>query len=317
MTGAGNGQLAVTAEMVARLLGEQCPELIGGRVLSSFRQGWDNTVFALGDDLLVRVPHHAIGGELALAEHRVLPGVAAVFAAAGVAVGAPVPVFVGMPSAAYPWRFSVVPWLPGTVAFDVPAQRRAEEARLLARALVALHRRGDAAAAPVNSYRTGHIGDRPPPDWVAAREAIEDAECDAADLEAAWSRWAGAPAWDRDPVAIHADVHAGNILVGPLALIDWGDSTAGDPAVDLSAAWTVFEGDGTAAFVDEATRLGGYDADTWARARAWALRHAVLVAGGPDTALRRESPRVLRALLAYPPSRTTRSAQALPFPAIA
>lgn len=282
-------------QIAARLLAEQCPQLARGRALTAFGQGWDNTVFALGDDLLVRLPQRDLGGVLMEAEQRVLPLTERVLAAAGVDIGLPVPLFCGVPSGDYAWRFSVVPRLPGTVGYAVPVEHRAAGARGLARALVALHRGGDAAAAPVNPLRNGHIADKPRPNFAVV-ESLAGTHLDEQMVADAWHRWSGAPRWGGPPVAVHGDVHAGNVLFGPLALIDWGDATAGDPAADLAAAWTVFEGEGSAAFVAEATALGHDDEATWSRARAWALRHALLVAEGPDTAMRRQAPRVLRAL---------------------
>ena len=82
---------------------------------------------------------------------------------------------------------------------------------------------------------------------------------------------------------VHGDVAAGNLLVadGRLAgVIDFGSAAVGDPACDLVIAWTLFEGDGRAAFRAAAPA----DAGTWARARGWALWKALLTiaAGGPD-----------------------------------
>lgn len=283
------------ADLVRRLVDEQCPELAGA--VSVFAQGWDNTVFALGEDYLVRMPCREIGAALLAGEQWALPPIAAVLRESGIQIELPIPVYCGIPSKEYPWRWSVVPRLAGRVAYSLPAPQREPAARLLAATLATLHAGGDALNAPVNSFRNGHIGDLPTP-GLAPVTGETYAGIEPASVLQAWRAWSSAPRWARDPVAIHGDVHAGNVLCDPVALIDWGDTTAGDPAVDLAAAWTVFEGPGAAAFVDEATRRAGYGEATWHRARAWALRTAVLIAGGPDTPLRAESPRILRALLA-------------------
>jgi aminoglycoside phosphotransferase (APT) family kinase protein len=52
------------------------------------------------------------------------------------------------------------------------------------------------------------------------------------------------------------------------AVLDFGDVTGGDPATDLAAAWLVFDAAGRAVFRE---RVAGVDADTWGRARGWAL----------------------------------------------
>jgi aminoglycoside phosphotransferase (APT) family kinase protein len=51
------------------------------------------------------------------------------------------------------------------------------------------------------------------------------------------------------------------------AVIDFGSAGVGDPACDLTVAWTLQEGESRAAF-RQALRL---DAATWARGRGWAL----------------------------------------------
>jgi aminoglycoside phosphotransferase (APT) family kinase protein len=59
-------------------------------------------------------------------------------------------------------------------------------------------------------------------------------------------------------------------------VIDFGQLTTGDPACDLVMAWTVFKGESRDIF----QKILALDADTWARARAWALWKAAIVAAG-------------------------------------
>ncbi|TMV55149.1 hypothetical protein FGG78_38185, partial [Thioclava sp. BHET1] len=75
---------------------------------------------------------------------------------------------------------------------------------------------------------------------------------------------------------IHGDLHARNVLVDRgriAALIDWGDLTAGDVAVDLAGFWLLFD--------DPAARRAGlarYGAGQGAilRAMGWAMAMAVV-----------------------------------------
>jgi aminoglycoside phosphotransferase (APT) family kinase protein len=60
------------------------------------------------------------------------------------------------------------------------------------------------------------------------------------------------------------------------AVIDFGQLGVGDPACDLSIAWTLFGGESREVF--RATL--SLDADTWARARGWTLWKALIVAAG-------------------------------------
>jgi aminoglycoside phosphotransferase (APT) family kinase protein len=52
-------------------------------------------------------------------------------------------------------------------------------------------------------------------------------------------------AWKNQPVWVHGDISAGNLLVndGKLsAVIDFGQLAVGDPAYDLAINWTLFHG---------------------------------------------------------------------------
>ncbi len=57
---------------------------------------------------------------------------------------------------------------------------------------------------------------------------------------------------------------------------DFGMLEVGDPACDLSIAWTLFEGKSREVF----RALLPLDAGTWARGRAWTLWKALIVAAG-------------------------------------
>ena len=75
---------------------------------------------------------------------------------------------------------------------------------------------------------------------------------------------------------IHGDVFASNMLVdeeGRLAVvIDFGCTGIGDPACDLTIAWTFLEGASREPF-----RAGlALDEAPWPRARGWALWKALI-----------------------------------------
>src|SRR6185436_16532081 len=58
-----------------------------------------------------------------------------------------------------------------------------------------------------------------------------------------WRSALAAPAWQGPAVWLHGDIHPANLVVnaGELtAVIDFGDLTAGDPAVDLAVAWMMW-----------------------------------------------------------------------------
>ena len=107
-----------------------------------------------------------------------------------------------------------------------------------------------------------------------ALDALEG-EIDTAAARDVWDA-ARAARWSGDPVWVHGDVFHTNLLVdaeGRLsAVIDFGCAAVGDPACDLTFAWTFLSGDSREAF-----REGlALDDETWARARGWALWKAAI-----------------------------------------
>ena len=96
-------------------------------------------------------------------------------------------------------------------------------------------------------------------------------------------RWAWDEArrscWEGEPVWIHGDVSAANLIVrgGVLSgVIDFGCCGVGDPACDLTIAWTFFSGESRAVFRNAV----GLDEATWGRARGWALWKALITMVG-------------------------------------
>ena len=88
-----------------------------------------------------------------------------------------------------------------------------------------------------------------------------------------------AATWRGKPVWVHGDVAASNLLVrnGRLgAVIDFGSSGIGDPACDVTIAWTLFSGESREAF----RAALPVDAATWARGRGWALWKALITFAG-------------------------------------
>jgi aminoglycoside phosphotransferase (APT) family kinase protein len=280
----------VDVPLVRALLREQHPDL-AGLPLEVVASGWDNVVLRLGDDLAVRVPRRALAAQLVEHEQRWLPEIAARVAAV---VPVPAPVRLGRPGLGYPWSWSVVRWLPGAPigerAAGVPV------AQALA-AFVGLLHVPAPADAPVNPFRGVPLATRS--DAVLAR--LDTAEVPrAVELAAAWRTAAALPAHTGPPVWVHGDLHPFNLLVERTdgddrlsAVIDFGDVTAGDPAVDLATAWLTLDRQGRHAF---RTLVAAPDA-TWGRARGWAIALASALATADERAFRRVARRSIDAVL--------------------
>ena len=266
-------EVRIDAALVSRLLAEQCPHLADPHV-EAFSNGWDNELFALGPDLLVRLPRRQAAA--ALIEHEIafLPRLAP-----RLPHPVPLPVFAGHPARGYPWRWTVVPRLPGRSAAEMPVAGRAAAAQGLAAFLVALHLPAEADA-PVNPFRGVSLAARaegwhPRIRAVAGERALAD-----------WQRAATAPAWSGPPLWLHGDPHPMNLLLGAdgglNGVLDFGDLCAGDPASDLSVAWLAFDAPARARFRAQCSLSGTYDPATWTRAWAWALGLAAVFAQSSD-----------------------------------
>jgi len=256
-------EIPTSAELVRRLIAAQFPQWAGLPVAPVDSAGTDNAIYRLGTAFSVRLPRiRWATGQIEL-ERQWLPRLAP-----ALPVAIPRPVAVGVPALGFPYPWSVYAWLDGTnpVAADAPGL-----ALELAAFITAL-RRIDTAGGPCAEpgRRGAPLSDQDPAEPIAT---LAD-RYDPAELTAAWESDAAAPPWDRDPVWLHGDLHAGNLLVrgGALAaVLDWSCLAVGDPAVDLIPAWSMLPPDARDAF---RAALDPDDA-TWRRGRAWALLMAV------------------------------------------
>jgi len=249
------------ADDIRRLLQDAAPEW-AGLPLAPFAEGWDNALWRLGPDLLIRVPRRAVAVPLIANEQRALPVIGPALAAIGIRT--PVPVLAGHPTPDFPWPWSVVPWIEGSTALGLARPGNSLWAPQFAEGLRRLHVDAprDVADNPVRGrpLRTRDDAMRDRRQTLTHHPALRDA----------WSAGLSAPR-AAERVWIHGDIHPGNVLVehGRLvALIDFGDVTAGDPAYDLASSWMLFDAAGREAF--RAATDERYDEATWVRARAWA-----------------------------------------------
>lgn len=280
----------IDVPLVERLVATQLTHLAHLPVRPVEQQGHDNRTFRLGPDLVVRLPSAAGYVGAVAVEDRWLP-----LLAPHLPVPVPEPVAVGEPGEGYPFPWAVRRWVPGAPLEPMGIASDAVAADVGA-FLRALHRI-PAADGPPAGERTHFRGALLGVYDDDVRRTIGWAT-DAPAAERIWDR-ALATSWGAEPVWVHGDVAATNLLQvdGRLAgVIDFGQMGVGDPACDLVLAWTALDASGRRVLRDAV----GLDDDTWGRARGWALWKALITLEDPHAAQRDVQARALAAVLADP-----------------
>jgi aminoglycoside phosphotransferase (APT) family kinase protein len=264
----------ITPALVSNLVAAQFPQWAGLAVRPVELDGWDNTTFRLGSEMSVRLPSAERYVAQVDKEHRWLP-----ILASQLPLAIPEPLAKGVPGCGFPRPWSVYRWLDGDSATADRIADLVEFATALAGFLADLHRIDPSGGPPPgmhNFFRGGPLStyDAETRNAIAALGHQMDTE----GVLEVWDTALGAT-WNGSSVWVHGDVSASNLLVdrGRLrAVIDFGGLAVGDPACDVTIAWTFFSGENRAAFRG---RLPVDDA-TWARGRGWALWKALITLEG-------------------------------------
>jgi len=255
----------VDAGLLAALLTEQHPTF-AGLPIRPMGEGWDNAVFLVGEDLVCRLPRRAAAIPLMENELRWMGQL-------GPRLPLPTsaPCLEGRPSARFGAPWSGARLIRGQTADRCPAEPSAATLALSA-FLRALHQPAPPEA-PINPVRGIRAHQRRPTVERLAGIAPPG-------LLDRWAGWSSRPAPPGPPRWCHGDLHPRNLIVqeGQLVgVIDWGDLTAGWPAVDLGAAllglpqahWSAF----FAAYAEGATLPD----ETVAESLAWTTVFALLL----------------------------------------
>lgn len=285
----------IDVHLARRLVAAQFPQWAALPVSAVSEGGWDNRVFHLGDEMLLRLPSGPGYAAQVEKEQRWLP-----WLASRLPRPIPTPLAAGEPGQGFPWRWSIYRWLQGETArrSRIPDLDRfaAELAAFLA-VLHGLDATGGPAPGAHNFWRGGRLSTYD----GEVREALAALE-DRIDTGTARAAWEAAlqTEWDRPPVWLHGDFARGNLLLGDAglaAVIDFGCCAVGDPACDLAVSWTLL--DRSSRGVLRAALP--HDGATWMRGHGWALWKALILfprRGEPVTEDERDAPRVLDELLA-------------------
>lgn len=268
LLGTPKAEIEIDTALVLNLLKKQHPDLIH-LPISLLDAGWDNVLFRLGDCFLVRLPRRKAAAALIINEQTWLPQLAE-----KLPLPIPVPCRIGHPTANYPWRWSIIPWLTGVTADR--QQPNLFQAKRLASFLRSLHFPAPSSA-PANPVRGVALKQRSPSIKPRLERLKSKTDLITPQAIAIWHRALNAPI-DVSARWLHGDLHPGNILVENgtiVGIIDWGDLTSGDIATDLASIWMLFS--------ERATRqqaiaeYGNISKATLQRAKGWAFYFAVVL----------------------------------------
>lgn len=264
----------INIQNVRQLLRNQFPDFANLTITETNPQGWDHTSYRLGDSYVARFPNAEYYAPQINKEFQWLP-----YLSKNLSTPIPKPLYLGKPDHNFNWHWTISKWIEGTTATLDSINDNYEFTYNIAYFLDELLKVPILNAphpSPHNFYRGGdliHYDQQ-------VQQLLRDLE-DRVDVIRATHIWqvALASSWTNNPVWIHGDFAPSNIIIEKnklKAVIDFGLCAVGDPACDLTIAWS---------FLSEKNRdifktLISLDTQTWERSKAWALWKAMLVLNG-------------------------------------
>lgn len=267
-TGTPASDFQIDAMLVRALLEQQHPDL-AHLPIQMLDAGWDNAMFRLGTQYCVRLPRREAAAALIEHEQTWLPHLAR-----RLPLSIPCPCRFGKPALGYPWKWSVLPWLPGTPA-DL-AEPAATQAIVLAKFLRSLHVPAPADAPP-NAVRGMPLQQRAAVVEERLQRLSVKTDLITKPVRRAWETALQATCAESSKW-LHGDLHARNVLVESGAItgiIDWGDITAGDVATDLAAIWMLLAEQ--SARQKALSEYADISEATLQRAKGWAVLFGVVL----------------------------------------
>jgi aminoglycoside phosphotransferase (APT) family kinase protein len=230
--------------------------------------GFDNTIWRLGTDLVVRLPRRQLAVSLIESEQRWLPVLAP-----RLPLSIPTPIRVGRPSELFSWPWTIAEWIEGTPGNLVDPRVLGAAAASLGAFFRALHH--DAPTdAPANEFRGVPLRFQGA-NFLRRLDDVgpsidRDRVLRVFEMSLAAAAWAATPQW------IHGDPHTANLIIRDDALvgvIDFGDLCAGDPATDLAGGFLSLPIDSIDGFL---RAYGEIDDATIRRTLGWAVHFGLM-----------------------------------------
>lgn len=261
------GEVIVDQAIVRELLRAQRPDL-AELALSTVGGGTDNTMFRLGDELVVRLPRTANHVQALQKEQIWLPRLAR-----HLPMLIPQPYFAGQPTSEFLLPWAIYRWIDGVDPSGVETLDWSifgADLALFVRRLHAIDLAGVARAGSLVWYRGGPlqtIAAQADQYFAAAARLVPN--LDVGQLRHCWSEALNLSPSAECAVWLHGDLRPANLLArrGRLyAVLDFGGLSIGLPDAEHAPIWDL------PAVARESYRDVLQLADpTWSRARAWAI----------------------------------------------
>lgn len=263
-------QIHIDADIARSMLREQFPQHRDEPVVPLAGTGTTNAIFRVGRHAAARFPLRAAEPNQYTTTLRHEARAMAEFAGHS-PVAAPEPLGIGAPGPHFPLPWSLQSWIEGNVATPDDLAASSAFANDIAGLIVRLRRVDTRGRSFTGQGRGGHLPDHDT--WMAICFDKSEGLLDVPRLRNVWTRLSKLPVACPDCMT-HGDLIPANLLVrdGRLAgVLDTGGFGPADPALDLVAAWHLFDGD-RRGIIRARLECGEIE---WKRGAAWAFQQAM------------------------------------------
>lgn len=263
-------QLDIDADNARSMIAEQFPQYRREPVVPLTSAGTTNAIFRVGRHVAARFPLRAAEPDACRAILRQEAGAMAEFAAES-GFAAPQPLGIGAPGPRYPLPWSLQSWLEGDVATPDGLSASVAFARDVARLIARLRSVDTMGRCFAGRGRGGHLPDHDA--WMAVCFEKSEGLLDVPRLRDTWRHLRTLPSTGSDRMA-HGDLIPANLLVrggNLVGVLDTGGFGPADPALDLVAAWHLFDRERRMLI---RTLLCSGEVE-WKRGAAWAFQQAM------------------------------------------
>jgi aminoglycoside phosphotransferase (APT) family kinase protein len=261
-----SAEVTVDETLARSLIADQFPE-VALDSLQLLGVGWDNTAWRVDERWVFRFPRRAVAIPGFERELAALPELAP-----RLPLPIPDPVFAGRPTGEFPWPWFGAAEVPGREPLGLGDATRAAFARPLAGFLRALHTAPLIEGLPHDPMGRADMAVRVPRTLEQLAPVVDAGLWRVPETVRRILDDASALPPSDSQVVVHGDLHFRHLLVderdAPSGVIDWGDMSTGDPAIDLSLVFSLVP---AAAHADFFAAYGPVRDDQLLRARVLAI----------------------------------------------